>query len=655
MASQEDYLDELLKGLADSVPEMEDLPEMPDATDMPGITEMPEVTDMPEITDIPETTDTPETTEIPEHAEMSEITDMPDLSEAFEMTPQEEESGMSEEEIDRLLQANQQGDAPEKQSSVGNGEDDLMSLLENADDSDLLDIHDMLQKSDNNEAVDEDVIALLQGISDDAKDSSAAEGLEQAEGLPEMEDLNEMSEREKRAQEKKRLKEEKAAAKKAAKEAKKAEKLAKKAAKQQENKSENAVESSEPQNSEEKSIDDFLESLDEFTPEGSKDGSTAETTDNLILKETETGDLQETPDGSVTGAAENPAETEMDDIEELLGIANKMENSGESADEETDGIENIAEETPKAKKGFFARIIDLLTEEDEEDEETEKGTEDIPLSDENRNILEELDQEEKDKKGKKGKKPKKSQKDKKAKDAKGDEGDGEDEETGDDKKSKKGAKPKKEKKPKEKEPVAPGNRISIKKLAPVALICLSILLAILILVNLGGDFTVKQEAKKAFYQEDYETCYQNLYGRSLNETEQVMLGKSESVLRIRLWMREYELFVEEGSETEALDILIQAVNDYAALYDYAAQWNAESLISETYEQMLSILSDKYGLTESQALEIAAEPDDVEYTRKVTDVAEGRGYASSETEDVPLEVQLPDMLPEEQQFPENNGG
>ena len=67
--------------------------------------------------------------------------------------------------------------------------------------------------------------------------------------------------------------------------------------------------------------------------------------------------------------------------------------------------------------------------------------------------------------------------------------------------------------------------------------------------------------------------------------------------------------------------------------------------------MLGILQSKYGLTEAQALEIAAEPDDVQYTLKVMDVVEGKGMKAEVFEP----VNLPDMLPEEKLFPENNGG
>jgi len=122
-------------------------------------------------------------------------------------------------------------------------------------------------------------------------------------------------------------------------------------------------------------------------------------------------------------------------------------------------------------------------------------------------------------------------------------------------------------------------------------------------------------------------------------------------------MREYEIFAKEDSQAEALDVLIQTVYDYANLYAYASKWNAGEEVAAVYAQMLGILQDKYNLTENEALEIAAEPDDVEYTKLVTAIAGGEKYVSDgKTSDKPEKIEdLPDMLPEEKKFPENNGG
>lgn len=515
----------------------------------------------------------------------------------------EEGGAMSEEEIERLLQASREEAAQAADQNAP--EDDLMSLLAETTpgDDDLQDIQNLLLKSDNNEAVDESVASLMR---EDADAAERGEGVPEDVGSAEdaAEENAEMSERQKKALEKKRAKEEKAAAKKAAKEAKKTKKQGKK--------------TDVPPASAE-------------SPDGAQPDEAAQ-------------NRQPIP--------ENIEADDMSDMDSLLGVAGSEEVENLIREKE---IEEPKDPAGQGKKGLFAKILDFLTEEDEDEEETQKGTEDVPLSEENQNILDEMDKEKAGKKGKKGKKAKKGKKGQNPDG--GEDADGEEGEAADDKK-KKAKKPKKEKVPKEKPEKTPEelkNRITLKKILPVAAACLTVMLAILLLVNLGGDFTVKQAARKAYYQEDYETCYKGLYGKNLNETEQVMFGKSESILCIRLWMREYELFIGEGQRVEALDVLVQAVNDYEALYRYAEQWNAAGEVSAVYSRMLGILQEEYGLTEAQAQAIAAEPDDVEYTKMVTAAAEGKGFAAGGADAVPETVNLPHMLPEEQQFPENNGG
>ena len=88
------------------------------------------------------------------------------------------------------------------------------------------------------------------------------------------------------------------------------------------------------------------------------------------------------------------------------------------------------------------------------------------------------------------------------------------------------------------------------------------------------------------------------------------------------------MFVEDGAEVEALDSLIQTVKEYPNLYEYAAQWNAGMDVYEVYQKMLDILSGKYGITEVEALQIAALKSDLQYTKIVTALAEGKEFGSS---------------------------
>jgi sRNA-binding protein len=501
-------------------------------------------------------------------------------------------AGMTEDDIAAFLSQSR----VESQGSQAEG--DLLDMLEGEDDSDLQDIQDMLQKSDRNETIQEgrlDTEGYAPG------ESPADRLLADIEGAG----TGDVSDKKKQ----RALRREEKAAKKAAKKAAREEAKAAKAAGKKKKGGKGRTDVSFDR----EALDDIVSGAGAL---GGRRGSGPEDVIEVPLGKAETG-------GVVPDLLEpDVMAIDMDQVDDLFpDIGEKKK--------------------PKEKKqNFLSKAISfLMEEEEEEDLEPIPENEDILLSEENQEILKALGEEDKKaaSKGKDKKKAKKKAKKPPKKKAP---------------KAPKPPKPKKEKKPKEKEPEVPGRRLSFKKVLPIALLGASFGAVLLIFVYLSIGFGNKQAAKDAYKAGDYEGCYLNLYGRDRSETEEMMYVKSESILRMKLWLREYEMFVEDGSEVKALDSLIQSVNDYPELHKYASQWEAVAEVYDGYALILSILSEKYGITEAQALEIAAVESDFEYTRIVTALAEGGSYGSwgkvetpapekEETTDI-----LPDELPEE---------
>ncbi len=176
-----------------------------------------------------------------------------------------------------------------------------------------------------------------------------------------------------------------------------------------------------------------------------------------------------------------------------------------------------------------------------------------------------------------------------------------------------------------------------------------------VFINASVEYVDKQTARAAFQAGDYQTCYENLFGKELNESDETLLGKSKSILYIRLWVREYEMYLSEGDQVRALDSLIRTVDRYPELYQYAAAWNALPEVEAEYGKILSALSESYGLTEEDAREIAALARDVEYTRTVTAIAQGQVYGGNtesngpDEEEIQVPDQMEDPLPEEEEL------
>lgn len=582
MPSQEEYLDNLLKGIGTENMETEE--------NTPHI-------DMSDMDDLLQSALDAHKADAAEPSESEEEEDRP----AAEDTPihPEETAEMSEDEINRLLQESQEQSEsiPQQQSSDTN--DDLIKMLESADDEGLSNLLDQVTP-------------------EPALPGDGAEQPEEGDG--------------KRG--KKRKKKEKA---------KKPgffDRFKKKSKGEPQTMSDEAE--AVPSDGE-----DTASEIPAGVPEDLADlASLTEATPNV-----DTAPLQ--TEGTV--AVDNTADTTEssgldDDLDALLsGAFPQQPDSADGGAEEPESADVMdilkaagadivdGPEQKKEKKGIFAKILDLFTEEDEEEEEADQ----LQLSDENKKILQEMDKGGKKKKGKKEKKPKKEKQPKPKKPVK--------------------EKKKKEKPEKEDKPAVPEKKLSPKKVIPIVVVCISLGAVILLLGNFLGDYTAKRSGREAYYAGDYQTCYQNLSGKELDETEQVMYSQSESILTIRMWLREYEVFVNEGSELEALDSLLQAVRDYPTLLSYATQWNAQDEVSPAFQDILNILSQKYQLSQEEAQRIADISDNVEYTKNVMLVLQKLGLGSWEfptgtvTEETPAPnteeapAQLPDPLPEEKEI------
>ncbi len=544
---------------------------------------------------------------------------------------------MSAEEIERLL-AESAGTGSGEQSPGEDIQEDVLDMLEKTEnhDDDLSDIQDMLKKSDRKETID----------AGDAEEADVQRNpvdklLADIEGTAE-EVEKPMSAKERKAlekQQKAQEKAEKAARKKADKEAAKAEKLRNKRGR-------DAEEAAEPEKSRKGGtgeIEEFdllqdKDLLDSIVSDAGKLGGEKRDDDSREGKGFSVNQLGEEYDAArerETLEAERMKEKSVKPEKEDTAESNIMELDMEEIDAFIPDISSEPKEEPKPKQkgGLMTKIISMLMEEEEEPE-----NEDIPLSDENQEILRDLDQEKGA--GGKGKKAKKAKKPAKKKEKK--------------KKAPKPAKPPKPKKPKkEPEPYA-GKKITFKKALPILLLGATVGAVVFIFVNLAVDFSVKQEAAEAYKNGDYETCYKNLYGKKLSDEQAQMYGKAESILYMEQECRKYDIVMQYGTEVQALDSLLQTVNEYPAVHEYAAQCEALPEVEEIYARIISILFDRYGITEDQAKEIAAIGSSIEYTRAVTAVAEGKGYGAGSTPAVPLQPEdVPEEIPEEVQGEPDN--
>jgi len=320
---------------------------------------------------------------------------------------------------------------------------------------------------------------------------------------------------------------------------------------------------------------------------------------------------------------------------------------------ETSEQEPKAEEEGEKKPGVFARFMNFLLEADEDedpvaaevlaDNDGEMGT----VTDENRALLDELDEE--DKKGKKKKKKDK----KKGKKGKGGE-EGEEAAEGEEEESKKPKKKKKkEKKKKQEEEVdlfaPPEKKLSKKKVITVFMFCGTIAVCIVLLSSFLPVYMEKKDAQMAYDHQDYAQVYDLLYGKDLNEQDEILYQRSNLILQMNRKLSSYENYGSLDMRLESLNALISGVERYQEILPEAETYNVVGEVSGIYGQILERLSADFGVSEQDALEIIVIEDDVTYSQRLEAIINGAVYS----EEVPAGRQ--DVLPEEEEIIERLDG
>lgn len=315
-----------------------------------------------------------------------------------------------------------------------------------------------------------------------------------------------------------------------------------------------------------------------------------------MLKADEEGEPIEDEDASLNSGEESMfgfGEEDMDDTEEEEDLQDEFDRLG-SIDE----LKAISEKKNKKKKsGFFGKLMAALFGEDEEEtagpvaEEETLGS----ISDENMDILKELD-------ASAGKAVSKD-KDKKKKDKKGKKEKA--------KKEPKKAKPKKVKPPKEKDNTPPLPK------KPVILIFV-MAISILVLILLGSsNIQYSQDisaAKEHYSKGEYTEAYHALNGAKIKEKDESLYQKVMIMANIQQEYDAYETMMGLEEYELALDALVRGIGRYHNFVDEAMECDARPELEQLKSTIAQALSEQFGVSEEQAKELCAIHKRKDYTK-----------------------------------------
>ena len=351
----------------------------------------------------------------------------------------------------------------------------------------------------------------------------------------------------------------------------------------------------------------------------------------------------------------------IDDIENEKGQASKediealqaamMDELGDHGQEEEDSAHPPKKKRKERKKsgqkqGLFARIKAFFASlsEDEEEEETadhltqegsetkgNKAEKDLAtghegpkeknpakeeeqlasLTEENSQVLKELNEEDAqaaEKKKKKKKKPKKEKKPKKA------------------------PKPKKPKKAPEPPQGPPPKRIPPKRIILVGVFAVTFGILVYLPSEVFPEPLVVKQAKSSYKKGEYWNTYKDLYGKAavLTKDQQEEFKKAEVISKMQRYYDEYADYSSVvGKEPEALNALIKGVGRYDEIYKEAKETGdskVEEEVSNTYNDLVTALQDDYHLTDDLAKQLYAVEDPIEYTIRLQWITGVRGAA-----------------------------
>ncbi len=314
-----------------------------------------------------------------------------------------------------------------------------------------------------------------------------------------------------------------------------------------------------------------------------------------------------------------------------------------------------------AKKNPFKKLFEFMTAEEEEDndaldlqgdwnaeEQKTPNTNEEGANGENKEILDEVDNQD----AAKGKGKKKKKKGKKGEDkASAEESDGEES-------AAEPKKPKKEKK--ERKPLVldidTGKPLSKKNVKLIFLLAASLLVCIIVAASIIPKVITNAYARKAYYSGDYETVYTTFFGQKMNESDQLLYGRSEIILKVQHKYMAYSAYSKMDMKTEALDQLLQAVDKYETWLFVAESLGCTEAFKAEYGKILVALNEDFGIDETAARAVLALPTDLEYSLMCEAIANKTEYIDpnaplpgpfvAPTQEPKVEYQ--DVLPEEEQ-------
>ena len=128
-----------------------------------------------------------------------------------------------------------------------------------------------------------------------------------------------------------------------------------------------------------------------------------------------------------------------------------------------------------------------------------------------------------------------------------------------------------------------------------------------------------EKAENAYAHKEYTTAYKMYYGKELTEDQSVVYEQSRVLAWAERYLTGYQNYVAMNMKEEALDMLLMAMRNKEDLLEEAVKFNVEIQVKSVYDSIESLLSQEYGLSETEISEINSIKKERDYTIRLMEI------------------------------------
>lgn len=194
--------------------------------------------------------------------------------------------------------------------------------------------------------------------------------------------------------------------------------------------------------------------------------------------------------------------------------------------------------------------------------------------------------------------------------------------------AKKASKPKKEKKPKKKKELPKEPPLPKVPVTMMWVLALSIMVLVFLGSSVLGYFSSVNQSKDAFDNGDYVTAYEKLQGVKVKKADEDLYHATAALAGVQMELDAYTALMEQKQYEMALDALIRGIGRCQIHEKDAEEWNMTEQLSAMEKQLGRLLKDQFNVSRRTAKKLYKIQKRSDYTLQLHEIMSKLGLYES---------------------------